>query len=567
MSIDGRFSKLSGVLLFAATLLASEATAQPQIKEVIDVRVTNVEIIATDAKGNHVSGLTRDDFEVYENGKLQPITNLFEARAGVEPGAAHKVAPRRLVLYLDDSTLLPNNRKQLIPAIKKFLSEAMTPDDQMMVVTFNQSSKIRLPWTNDVTAVQSVLDVIAREAGGGSLRHAARGRLENDIRNVVRKDQAIEFKDDSRKLGGTAPNADFRVLLSSVRNYASSLKYDFGMSAAALENLLGSLAGIDGRKIVFVASESFPVRPGSDMFAHLETVRNEILSGSGSEGLKREARSTSVHAAASEFNMNEDILALARVANASGVTMYALDPDIGGRSDSGNVQQIGSGMQTDITSAASAAATGVDGLQILAAATGGLAWIGMKPGMAFEKLRADLDNYYSIGYQAGTSGDTERAIEVRPKRADIRVRAKKNIVFRTAESEMTDRVTSNLQAAQLNDLGISVQVAGDATTDGDKTRVPVHVLIPARNITVAADGDVVTGGFSVYVCTAGGKAEPSNVTRRSHEIKWPPEVVDELGDRNITFAMEVVLEKGRDLISVGVLDHRSQATGFSKLAM
>ena len=576
MSFDIRFQthhavrSLVAPLILVTTLLALPLAAQePPVKEVIDVRVTNVEVIATDAKGNHVPGLTRDDFELYENGKLQPITNLFEssAVAGAAQDAAPKAAPRRLVLYLDDSTLLPNNRRLLIPSLKKFVAETMTPDDQMMVVTFNQSSKVRVPWTSDVAAVQTMLDTIGREAGGGSLRQAARGRMENEIREVVSRDQSIHLSEDAETFGAQAPDGEFRVLLTKVRNYAGSVKYDFGLSAGALEKLFGGLAGIDGRKIVFVASESFPIHPGSEMYAQLETVRNQILSGNGSEGLKRGARTSSVAAAAAEFNMNESILMLARVANASGVTVYALDPDIGGRSDSGNVQQMGSEMMTNPTAAAVAAAIEIDGMQVLAAATGGQAWIGMKPAMAFDKLRADLDNYYSIGYQARTSGDAERAIEVKSKRPGIRVRTKKNIVFRTAESEMAERVTSNVQSAQLNDLGISVQVAGDITTEGDKRRVPVHVLIPARNITVAADGEVLTGGFSVYICSAGGKSEPSDVTLRKHEIKWPPSAIEQLGDRAMTFAMEVVLEKGRDLISIGVLDHRSQATGFSKLEL
>ena len=94
--------KFSGVLALAI-LLAPSLVAQTPMKEVIDVRVTNVEVIATDSKGNHVPGLTRDDFELYENGKLQPITNLFEANASASTDAAGKTAlPRRIVVYLDD---------------------------------------------------------------------------------------------------------------------------------------------------------------------------------------------------------------------------------------------------------------------------------------------------------------------------------------------------------------------------------------------------------------------------------------------------------------------------------
>lgn len=575
---------LSAVFTLAATLLTLPLAAQTPAKEVIDVQVTNVEIVATDAKGNHVPGLTRDDFELYENGKLQPITNLFEASTGAAPDEA--AVPRRLVLYFDDSTILPNNRKQLIPALKKFVAGAMTPRDQVMIVTFNQNSKIRLPWTNDMAAVQSTIDAIGREAGGGSLRQAARSRVENEIQKVVRADQATSLS-ESRTMAGSAPDADFRVLVSNVRNYASSVNHDFAVSAAALESLLGSLAGVDGRKIVLIASESFTTRPGGELFAYLESARNDILSGNGSEGLKRDARSTNINSAASEFNTNEEVLALGRTANASGVTIYAIDPDIGGNSGSGNVQQTGSAPQ-----AGTEGTSGVDGLQILARATGGLAWIGMKPALALEKLSADLDNYYSLGYRATNSSATQRTVEVKSKRPGVRVRTMHSAVataasempaavtpaaaataaavtpaVRAPESEMDAKVTSNLQTAEKNELGISAEVAGEIVTEGDTRRVPVHVLIPAARIKVVPEGEVFTGGFSVYVCTAGGQSQPSAVNEQSHEIRWTPAILEQLDDRKMTFAIEVVLEKGRDLISVGVLDHRSQAKGFSKLEL
>ena len=582
MSIDIRFQ--ARVFILAAALLPLPLVAQAPAQEVIDVRVTNVEIVATDAKGNHVPGLTRDDFELYENGKPQPITNLFEAGSGATPDAT--AVPRRLVLYIDDSTLLPNNRKQLIPALKKFVADTMTARDQAMIVTFNQSSRVRLPWTSDAAAVQSTIDAIGREAGSGALRQAARNRIETEIQSAVRRDQsAIGLSDGGgRSLAATAPDADFRTLLSSVRNYASSLNHDFGVSAGALEALLGSLADVDGRKLVLIASESFTTRPGGETFAYLEGIRNEILSGSGSAGFKQGARSTNVSSAASEFNTTETILALGRAANASGVMIYAIDPDTGGHSDSGNVQQQ---VGADLRNSGGEGTSGVDGLQMLAQATGGQAWIGMRPALALDKLRADLDHYYSIGYRA-TAGDTRGAVEVKPKRAGVRVRmlqgsavqmaaasvpgrtapsAPVTPVAQTPEAAMADRVTSNLETAQQNELGISAQVAGDVVTDGDKRRVPVHVLIPASRIQVAPEGDVFTGGFSVYVCTAGGEIEPSAVNEQSHEIRWTPAIIEQLDDRQMTFAIEVVLEKGRDLISVGVLDHRSKTTGFSKLEL
>jgi hypothetical protein len=45
--------------LLAALLIA-------QISETIEVRVTNIDVVVTDKSGKRVTGLTRDDFEVFE---------------------------------------------------------------------------------------------------------------------------------------------------------------------------------------------------------------------------------------------------------------------------------------------------------------------------------------------------------------------------------------------------------------------------------------------------------------------------------------------------------------------
>ena len=123
---------------------------------------------------------------------------------------------------------------------------------------------------------------------------------------------------ESRAPRGT----DFRGIVTSVRTYAGSVKLDFGRSAAALESLFGSLAGVDGRKIVVIASESFPTRPGGDVFAYLENVRNQILAGGGTARLRASARTATISAEASAFNTSETVIALGRIANAAGVAIY-----------------------------------------------------------------------------------------------------------------------------------------------------------------------------------------------------------------------------------------------------
>ena len=48
----------------------------------VEVSVTNVEVVVTDSKGNRVSGLTREDFEVYQDGLPQKITNFYAVSGG-----------------------------------------------------------------------------------------------------------------------------------------------------------------------------------------------------------------------------------------------------------------------------------------------------------------------------------------------------------------------------------------------------------------------------------------------------------------------------------------------------
>ena len=60
--------------------------AQEKVTETVEVRVVNVDVVVRDRAGNPVHGLSKDDFELYQNGKKQVITNLYEAAPPAAPG-------------------------------------------------------------------------------------------------------------------------------------------------------------------------------------------------------------------------------------------------------------------------------------------------------------------------------------------------------------------------------------------------------------------------------------------------------------------------------------------------
>ena len=51
----------------------------------VEVNYVDVDAIVTDEKGNFVSGLTRDDFEVFEDGKPQKVEMFSYVELPVEP--------------------------------------------------------------------------------------------------------------------------------------------------------------------------------------------------------------------------------------------------------------------------------------------------------------------------------------------------------------------------------------------------------------------------------------------------------------------------------------------------
>ena len=81
--------KLTGPFLLFA-LIGSSQTADPVIR--VDVNLRQVDLIVTDAKGNHVSDLQPGDFQLLEDGKQQNITNFSWVEVTPPPSGARLAA-------------------------------------------------------------------------------------------------------------------------------------------------------------------------------------------------------------------------------------------------------------------------------------------------------------------------------------------------------------------------------------------------------------------------------------------------------------------------------------------
>jgi VWFA-related protein len=458
---------------------------------------------------------------------------------------------RKFILYIDDSSLTLENRRAIFPSVRKFLSTYVREGDQVLLVTWNRAMKVRVPWTTDVAAVDRALVSLEGELSSASVLLAERQRTERLMSKLA---------GEANEGGNLAP--DFAEVVAVARSYAESRRVDVMASTNALTRLLTSLTGVDGKKVLVMATDDLPTLVGADLFQHLDNIRAAAALNPSST-FNAGARTSSIIGDTSQFDVSITIDTLARAANATGVTIYGINPKgLGGPVEGKADLQMPSEANLQFARTDQSLA----GIKMLANRTGGVAMVGAPADMALARVGRDLNAYYSLGYRSTPGKKPERKIEVRTKRPGVRVRSRTNVYYRSLEREMADRVIANhLQSSVANALGVSLE-ADPVTANGSQRLLPVRVVIPMNMLTLLPDGKGgMTGGFSVFTCSSDGQGGTSGVNVQSQAINFTAEQAAQMQGRRIGFAIRIPLEKGRDRVSVGVVDHVSQEQGFATM--
>lgn len=133
------------VLYVIAT--ASFVAAQEVIK--VETELVNLNVVVVDRQGLRVSGLTRGDFNVYEDGTLQEITHFTATERRL-----------RLVFVFDVSVSMEG----ILPTVKQeaiALLGSLRPDDEVSVVSFATDVRRHSGWLNRERAGDAIRSVTA----------------------------------------------------------------------------------------------------------------------------------------------------------------------------------------------------------------------------------------------------------------------------------------------------------------------------------------------------------------------------------------------------------------------
>ncbi len=560
----------SALSCVGAVALALPLAAQTgSISRSVSVSVTNVDVVVTDAAGKPITDLTAADFEIRQDGKVQPITNFSFVRnpppppppvleqgrtpepAIVPPDSAPPAAARaHLIVFLDELHLTSINRNRALTSLKEYLPTVVGPHVEVQLVTWDRSLRIRGPFINDAPLLGRMLTELGKEATLGNLPVRERMDL---IRGI---DQAF----------GTADARIRQSLLDSaiisVKAWADEQAAILDSTAGAVRVALSSVAGVEGRKVLFFVTERLTPRPARDLFDYIQNgMQNAGFGGRQSVGTA--AAGGPVNALTwMQWDRIESFKEVTSSANVAGVSIVTIDAAGLGFDDSlspetnaGYSGRIDSGIASlDMMSA----------MDLLADQTGGASIRGTNDlAGLLRHLEADWTAYYSLGYESPeTKPGSPRALKVTVHRKGAEVRTRRTVIERTPQQKVADAVLAGAHIPHTtNPLGASLQI-GAYKRSGSVYLLPLVFKIPFEKITLVPKGGRSRGAllFTAVAATPEGRISP--VTTESAPVDVPESELDKLAGKSFTYSATLKVRAGEQTLSMALTDEVSRLTSY-----
>jgi VWFA-related protein len=471
-------------LAVVALALPPLALAQDPPRIGVATEVVEVEAVVTDSRGNPAADLARDDFEVLEDGRPQPITH-FSRRAtarAARPAAAGpppESASRRLLIAVDDLHLAPASLSRARAAVRAFLEAQAPPDEPVGLLATSGSFAASEPFTADRALILRALDRIAPwdrsttdDREPPRLTRYQADLIDRGDRGALDAAMGEIRRDDPGSLENVArmrAEAKARAIVAETRRFTR-------LTLTTLRAVVQSLAGLSGRKVLVLVSDGFYM---------------------GELG-------------------QDDLRAITAAATRAGVVVYAIDargiPTPMADAADNRFDPVGEheryrriGIEADR-----------DALNVLARDTGGLPLFNVGDiGVALRRVLDDTDAYYVLGFEPGGRRDGRfRKLEVRVKRAGLRVRSRSGYLAPDDRPAKARKDAGDPRQARLAEA--------------------LSSLFPVRDIPVAAAGAFLDAGngpemvVSVEVALDALRFEGEGADRRAR-IDFGGVVVDETG--------------------------------------
>jgi len=538
----------------------------------VHVTVVNIDVFVRDRQGNAVTGLAQNQFRLLQDGQERKLSHFAaytdeviseimaarEAQAATLPAIpfgdpdaspaardgkgspADLVQPVHMVLYVDNENIRPFDRNRVLTEVRQFLDEVMQPHVEVMVVSVQRSPKIVQPFTNDPKVVKNALRSLTQIYGARTDADRLRGRIIHDMQTAV---------DDAPNEGLRGDPRAAQDLQQRIYSYGEELSMELGYSVNSLREVLTSLAGLPGRRVLVHISSGLPAVPARDLI----TWYGEIY------------QKTSSLPMLARFNRRYVFESLASSANAQGVTFYTIDASgLGSGSASAEHSRPVDPIATSIH-----LLNYQEPLLYLAEKTGGRSIVGSNNVTnLLEEMRNDLFTYYSLGYTLSSSGsDTIHRIEVELQaHPEYELVYRRTLVEKSLETQVQDRVVSGLLLAlDDNPMALEITAGEPKPATSERWILPVEVAVPIESVALLPEAGERVGRVVLFIANRDLKGKQSDIQRRQFEIRMPAEDYETRRGEHFVAELDLLLDVGEHKVVVGALDPVTRQASFISL--
>jgi VWFA-related protein len=142
-----------------------------------DTRLVVLQATVQDKTGKLVTTLPQSAFEVYEDGKLQPI-KLFK----------REDVPVSMGIIVDNSGSMRDKRQKVESAALALVKES-NPEDEVFIVNFNDEAYLDMDFTSNIKEMEQGLTKIDSR-GGTAMRDAIRMSIDH-LKEKAKKDKKV----------------------------------------------------------------------------------------------------------------------------------------------------------------------------------------------------------------------------------------------------------------------------------------------------------------------------------------------------------------------------------------
>ncbi|HEV7426063.1 MAG TPA: VWA domain-containing protein [Thermoanaerobaculia bacterium] len=538
----------------AETAHPNPVAAPPPLVEKIDVSVVNVDVTVTDRRGNPVAGLTRNDFEILEDGKPQPVTNFYavenaQAKSDVRSSAGDTdAAPpppryrRKVLVLIDNLNSTAHGRNVALDQMEQFVDKHFNEGHyDWSIATVDHRVHLVLPMTSDR---QILHDVVAEIRRGGTQINTK----SPVTANIVQSDPLLRA---NKSLSDAAAEVATQHVSSAVLdtfNDESGLKEQTMFAHSSTDAIIEAARAFgssEGRKIILLVTGYLPLGAVSPVDGIMSDT-TQSTAGNHIQDLATGNRELS--------DLRERLV---REANASNTSFYIIS------SEGLEVPD-----QQEVNRSSSAPRERSDAIDTsamfwLAKQTGGA----YMPGNRIDESLVDFDRrsatFYSLGYTPQHPDDTRyHRLVVRVKgHSDYQLQYREGYSSAPTDMQITRTLRSPLGAAmQPSTMQISL-IVGDPQYRGVVALVPLKAAMSMESLQYITDARGSRTRLHVYVSIFDSDGRNITVAKSFADIAVQPNE-SATGPMTITIPA-LSLSKGTYKVVVAVRDELTDHVGVA----